>query len=252
MIRATITLLGVALYILIVGPFTLAITKLFKADHFLYSVGRGGARLGLFLAGGHLTILGREKIREGRNYIFMPNHTSNIDPMAIFLSIPRDVKAIAKKEFFKVPLLSSACRMERFVAVNRQDHDSAVQSIEQTIRQLQSGDSFLIYPEGTRTKTGGLGNFRKGGFIAAIRAKVPVVPMSVNGCYEMMRKGEFKIQPGRISVIFHDPIEVSDYTLDDRDRLMEKVRGAMVSGLDSIPDEALEPEMAETTNDLSA
>jgi 1-acyl-sn-glycerol-3-phosphate acyltransferase len=232
MIRATITLLGVALYILLAGPLTILVTKIFKTHHFLYNVGRAGARLALFLAGGKLTVYGREKIRERQNYIFMPNHQSNVDPVGAFIAIPRDVKAIAKKEFFKTPLLATACRLERFIPVDRKNHASAVESIEQAIRQLQAGDSFLIYPEGTRTKTGEMGDFRKGAFVAAIRSKVPVVPVTLDGCYEMMRKGEFKIRPGHVKVTFHDPIDVTAYSLEDRDELIERVRAAIVSGLE--------------------
>jgi 1-acyl-sn-glycerol-3-phosphate acyltransferase len=232
MIRATIALLGVALYIVLAGPLTILITRVFKTHHFLYNVGRGGARLALFLAGGTLTVYGKEKIREGQNYIFMPNHQSNVDPVAAFLAIPRDVKAIAKKEFFRTPLLATACRLERFIPVDRKNHASAVESIEQAIRQLRAGDSFLIYPEGTRTKTGEMGEFRKGAFIAAIRSGVPVVPVTLEGCYEMMRKGEFKIRPGHVKVTFQDPIDVSSYALDERDDLIERVRSAIASGLD--------------------
>lgn len=229
MIRATIVLLGTALYILVAGPPTILITKLFKTHHFLYNVGRAGARWALFLSGGRLTILGREKVVPGRNYIFMPNHESNVDPIASFLSIPRDVKVIGKKEFFRTPLLSTACRLERFIPVDRGNHESAVQSIEQAIRQLREGDSFLIYPEGTRTRTGEMGEFRKGGFIAAIRSEVPIIPMTINGCYAMMRKGEFKIRPGNIIVTLHDPIDVSQYTLENRDALIERVRSIIAS-----------------------
>jgi 1-acyl-sn-glycerol-3-phosphate acyltransferase len=235
MIRATVALVGVALYILVTGPFALLITWMFGTDHFLYNVGRGGAYLALFLSGGRMTVLGKEKLKPGRNYIFMPNHQSNVDPVAVFLAIPYDVKAIAKKEFFRVPLLSTACRMEHFIPVDRANHGSAVQSVEQAIRQLCSGDSFLIYPEGTRTRTGVLGGFRKGGFIAAIRSKVPIVPMTVDGCYDMMRKGEFKIRPGNITVTFHDPIDVSDLGLDDRDDLIRRVMSDISSALKSEP-----------------
>jgi len=243
MIRATIAVLGVAIYILLAGPLVILITRLCKTHHFLYNVARAGARWALFLAGGHLTILGREKIRPDQNYIFMPNHQSNVDPVAAFLSIPRDMKAIAKKEFFKVPLLGMACRMERFIPVDRRNHESAVQSVEQAVRQLRAGDSFLIYPEGTRTKTGMMGEFRKGAFIAAIRSKVPVVPVTLEGCYDMMRKGEFKIRPGRIKVVFHDPIDVSNYSLDDRDALIERVRSSIASGLEQNPFRAPSPPM---------
>jgi 1-acyl-sn-glycerol-3-phosphate acyltransferase len=242
MFRATIALVGTALYILILGPVTILITKMFKTYHFLYTVGRGGARWALFLAGGTLDVYGREKIRADKNYIFMPNHESNVDPIASFLSIPQDVKAIGKKEFFHTPILGTGCKLVRFVPVDRNDHNSAVESIEQVIRQLMEGDSFLIYPEGTRTKTGTMGDFRKGGFIAAIRSNVPIVPMSINGCYEMMRKGEFKIRPGHITVIIHDPIEVSGYSLEDRDALIRRVRAQIASGIEHShpPDGSLE------------
>lgn len=232
MIRATIVLLGIVLYVLLVGPITLLITRVFHTHHFLYNVARVGTRWALFLTGSKMKIRGREKIRLDRNYIYMPNHQGNADPVAAFISIPHDVKAIAKKEFFKTPILSAACRLERFIPVDRKNHESAVRSVEQSIRQLLAGDSFLIYPEGTRTKTGVMGGFRKGGFIAAIRANVPIVPVTIDGCYDIMKKGEFKIRPGRITVTFHEPIEVSDYTLEDRDRLLEEVRAAIISGLE--------------------
>lgn len=233
MIRATIVLMGVAFYLLLLGPITILITSIFHTHHFLYSIGRAGARWALFLTGSKLTIRGLEKLHMDRNYIFMPNHQGNADPVAAFISIPHEVKAIAKKEFFKTPILSTACRLERFIPVDRKNHESAVQSVEQAIRQLRAGDSFLIYPEGTRTKTGVMGKFRKGGFVAAIRSKVSVVPVTIDGCYDIMKKGQFKIRPGQITVTFHDPIDVSSYTLEERDRLLGKVRTAIVSGLQS-------------------
>lgn len=235
MLRALVAVIGVGLYILLTGPLTIVITWIFGTDHFLYNVGRGGARLALLLSGGSMKVIGQEKLRAHQNYIFMPNHESNVDPVAVFLSIPRDVKAIAKKEFFRVPLLNLACRLEKFISVDRQNHESAVQSVEQAVRQLQGGDSFLIYPEGTRTRTGRMGEFRKGGFIAAIRSQVPIVPMTVEGCYDMMRKGEFKIRPGNITVTFHDPIDVSHLTVEDRDVLIQQVRRAIVAGKDGAP-----------------
>ncbi|MDD5541860.1 MAG: lysophospholipid acyltransferase family protein [Acidobacteriia bacterium] len=249
MFRALVTLIGVGLYILLTGPFSLLITWIFGTDHFLYSVARVGARLALRLSGGTLSIEGQENLQPRQNYIFMPNHESNVDPVAVFLAIPHDVKAIAKKEFFRVPLLNMACRLEHFISVDRQNHESAVESVEQAVKQLEAGDSFLIYPEGTRTRTGALGAFRKGGFIAAIRSKVPIVPMTVEGCYEMMRKGEFKIVPGKITVTFHKPIDPSHLTLEDRDTLILKVRNAIVAGLkeDMASNGAVSSTGAETT-----
>ncbi len=251
MIRSVIVVLAVGIYILICAPIAIGITWLFGTHHFLYNVGRTGARLALFLAGGRLTVVGKEKLQGHHNYVFMPNHTSNIDPIVAFLSIPHDVKAIAKKEFFRIPLLSTACRMERFIAVDRKHHESAVRSIETAIQQLMAGDSFLIYPEGTRSKTGQLGEFRKGGFIAAIRSGVPIVPITLNGCHEIMPKGSARIRPGRITAIIHDPVEADEYPLDQRDDLIEKVRAIIISGLDPSPTSEVQKVNCPETNQRS-
>jgi 1-acyl-sn-glycerol-3-phosphate acyltransferase len=119
----------------------------------------------------------------------------------------------------------------RFIPVNRSARESAISSVEKATEALKAGQSFLIYPEGTRSPDGRLQEFKKGAVVMAIKAGVPIVPMACSGAHRVMEKGSLVIHPGEIIVEFLEPIDTSKYSLDERDVLNEHVRDVMAAGL---------------------
>ena len=200
----------------------------------LYWAGRAGARATLWAAGVRIDVHGREKIPAGRAAVFMPNHQSNIDPPAVFIVLP-PVLVLGKQEFFRTPVLGRAMRLRGFVPVDRRNRERAIEAVDEAVESLKAGNSFLVFPEGTRSADGRLQPFKKGAFMMALKAGAPIVPVSISGAFKIMRKGEFAIHPGLVRVTFHDAVPTEGCALDDRGRIMGAVRQAILSGL--TPDE---------------
>lgn len=232
MIRAFVVALIALGYILIVGtPFVIHAAITGHTDS-LYSMARLGTRLVLWLGGVRLEVNGRERIPAGHAVVFMPNHQSNYDGPALFSILP-PVLVLAKKEFFRVPVLGRAMLLRGFVPVDRRDRDKAIEAVEAAVKRLKAGHSFLVFPEGTRSRDGRVQLFKKGVFVMAIKAGVPIVPISISGSSKIMPKGKFRITPGTIRITFHDSIPTEGHPVEDRDRLREEVREAILRGLSS-------------------
>ena len=231
MLRALFVFLGVAIFLFIVGPFCVLYALIRRSPNILYAAGRAGCRLGLFLGGVKVVVRGRENVEPGKTCLFLANHQSYCDPPALFVSIPRNVRLILKKELRKLPLLGLIMEMGGFVFIDRKDRVQSVSGMKQAVRQLQQGHSFLIYPEGTRTRTGELGAFKKGPFIMAIESGKPILPISVSGSYEIMPPNRLRVKPGTVVITFHPSIETSTLFLADRESLTERVRGTIAAGL---------------------
>jgi 1-acyl-sn-glycerol-3-phosphate acyltransferase len=122
-------------------------------------------------------------------------------------------------------------RFAGFIAVDRKDRAQATGAIAKTALSLEAGNTFLIFPEGTRSRTGELGELKRGGFVAAINARSRIVPVAVQGTRELMPRGGFRIRPGAVRIRVLDPVEAGRYSYDDRDQLVNEVRGRMVAAL---------------------
>src|SRR3989454_8331393 len=144
----------------------------------LYWAGLQGTRAALRVAGVRLEVRGRENIPRGRPAVYMPNHQSNADPPAVFVLLP-PVLVLAKKEFFRVPVLGRAMKLRGFIPVDRRDRERAIAAVERAAKSLRAGNSFLVFPEGTRSPDGRLQPVQRGGFIMAIKAGAPIVPLPV-------------------------------------------------------------------------
>jgi len=230
MLRSVIVVAFLALYILIVGPPFILHCILTGSPEVLFFMGVSCARMALRLGGIRVRVEGRENIPAGV-CIFVANHTSNADPPAVVGSIPRRVALLAKKEVFRVPILARALLLASFVPVDRSNREAAIASVEKAIEHVKRGVSYLIFPEGTRSPDGRLRPFKKGTFVMAIRAGVPVVPISVVGAHRTMRKGSRALFPGEILVRFHPPVDASAFSLDQKEELIAQVHQAIAAGL---------------------
>jgi 1-acyl-sn-glycerol-3-phosphate acyltransferase len=230
-IRSVVTYIVLLAYIAVAGPLGLFIAIVLKWKRGLYALGHAGAWLGLALAGIRYRVAGLENVPKGA-VVFCSNHESNVDPPVLFLALHPQLHVLYKAELHKFPIMGTAFDVGGFVPIDRSDRDSAMASIDRGANSLRAGNSFLIFPEGTRSRTGHLLPFKKGGFIMAIQAQVPVVPVAVQGGRAAMRKGSAFIQPVRVSVRIGSPIQTAGLALADRDDLIDRVRQAVQRLLD--------------------
>jgi 1-acyl-sn-glycerol-3-phosphate acyltransferase len=230
MLRTLFIGVFLSLYILLVGPPLLLYTLLTRNPDPLYWAGVNGVVFFVKAVGVRFRIAGRERIPAGV-CVFVANHTSSADAPAVVGAIPRRIAILLKESLFKWPIVGQAFQLARFIPVNRSARDSALGSLEKAIEALRAGQSFLIYPEGTRSPDGRLQEFKKGAVVMAIKAGVPIVPMACSGAHRVMEKRSLVIHPGEILVEFLDPIDASAYSFEERETLNRRVHDALAAGL---------------------
>lgn len=226
-LRSVATYVSVALYVLLVGPPVLLIAIAFNRRALLYRVGHLGVRLGLVLSGIKIVVEGREHIQRHRAAVYAVNHASNVEPPIIFDALhelfPR-LRIVYKAELRKLPVLVRAFDLAGFIPLERDNPEQSLPAIDRAAAAVREGNSFLIFPEGTRSRTGELLPFKKGGFFLALKGQAPVVPVAITGARNAMRKGSPLIYPVTVRVRFGAPIETAGMTIDDRDTLVATVR----------------------------
>jgi 1-acyl-sn-glycerol-3-phosphate acyltransferase len=223
-VRSFITFIAVSVYVLIVGPFGMLAAVLFGWKRQLYVLGHIGVRLGFKLCGIQYRVAAAQPLPLDRPAVYCSNHQSNIDPPVLFEALHPQMHILYKAELDQLPILARAFRIGGFIPIERRNKEAAMRSIEAGAASIRAGNSFLIFPEGTRSRSDDLLSFKKGGFIMAIKAQAPIVPVAIQGGRAAMRKGSAIIQPVTVSVRVGEPIETAGFTLDDRDLLIDRVR----------------------------
>ena len=230
MLRTIFIAIFLSVYILILGPPLLLYTVIARDVDPLYWAGLRGVMFFVRAVGVRIRVVGREKIPAGV-CLFVANHTSSADAPAVVGSIPRRIAVLLKESLFKWPIVGQAFTLAHFIPVKREVREAAIASVEKAAEAMRAGQSFLIYPEGTRSPDGRLQEFKKGAVVLAIKAEVPIVPVLCSGAHKVMAKRSMVIHPGEILVEFLEPIDASKYTWDERDALKQRVHDAMAAGL---------------------
>jgi len=233
MIRTIMVLTFVALALVSVLPLLIVWTLLTGDAGAMYRIFMRALFVTMRLAGIRVRVEGLENIPSGV-CVFASNHASNLDPVALVPNIPRRVALLAKKEVFRIPILTKAIRLAKLVPVDRGDKDAAAESVDKAVQYLKEGLSFCVFPEGTRSRDGRLLPFKRGTFLMAIRAEAWVVPVSLAGTQRLMRKGGWTIHPGEVVVRYGQAINAAEYLEDQRDELRQRVQALVAAGL---PDE---------------
>jgi 1-acyl-sn-glycerol-3-phosphate acyltransferase len=182
----------------------------------------------LWAGGAKLEVSGLENIVKDRPYIFVSNHQSTIDIPVLFVALPIDIRFVAKKALSYVPFLGWYMKWANFVFVDRGNRQEAVASLERGAAQIRAGVSIITFPEGTRSERLDVLPFKKGAFSIAMKAGVPVIPVTIEGSGRLMPKNSWNITPGPIKVRVGKPIEVTPFG-DDREGLIKAVRDVIIA-----------------------
>ncbi len=209
----------VAVLTIIVSP----IDRKGKITHYLSKYFGGGI---LLIAGVKVEAIGLEKINAEDNYIFISNHLSYFDIPILMKAIPNNVRFIYKDTLTKIPVLGWGMYLGKYIPINRDNVREAMKSLKKAAERVVSGISVVIFPEGTRSMDGTLGEFKRGMFIMADEAKVPLVPAAIIGSNSIMPRGKFQIRSGKVKVVFSKPIE---YRKDKN--LLEEIKGKISDSL---------------------
>jgi len=211
-----------SLVVLIFAPF------LRNGEFTIHRIARSWAKLILALVGVDTRISGSFNVFLDRPQIFMANHQSVFDIFVVLAQMPAQFRWIAKKELFEVPIFGGALRRTGSIEIDRQNRERAMVSIDEAARKIREGKSVMTFPEGTRSRPGRIRDFKKGVFHLAMKAGVPIVPISIIGSGEIMPTKSMRIRSGKILLVIDKPINTSEYTVDRIDDLIDRVHEVIV------------------------
>jgi 1-acyl-sn-glycerol-3-phosphate acyltransferase len=177
---------------------------------FSYYPGVWWARLVCFITLCPVKVVGREKLDKKKSYVFVSNHQGAYDIFLIYGFIGQPIKWVMKQSLRKIPFVGRACEEAGFIFVDSSSPQAAAKTITDAEEKLKNGASVAIFPEGSRTRTGKMGKFKKGAYQMALDLKLPIVPITINGSYEVMPISTFFINSHKMELLIHDPIP-ADY-----------------------------------------
>jgi len=196
----------------------------------LVALGLWAMRVSRRILGIRIETSGLEWIGAGTPSVVMPNHASFLDGPLVMLFIPGAARAILKKSVLRIPIVGTAMRFVGFVPVDRKGAEGGKKSIARAASLMKKkGYSYLIFPEGTRTRDGRLGTFRRGGFFLALESGAPIIPVTISGTRGLMPKGQWFARQGTVRAVFHEPVPVAGRSVETIGDLMERVRTAILA-----------------------
>jgi 1-acyl-sn-glycerol-3-phosphate acyltransferase len=215
-----------------VGSWLALVLRLFdKTGDLVVDLARLWSRTLLGFGGVKITIEWRAPVAKDGAYVFMANHESTVDIWALLAALPFRMRMIAKKQLGSIPLFGWAMRAGRFIFIDRANALAARRTIDEAKCRIRDGEKVMLYPEGTRSRDGKLGPFKKGGFHLAIDAGVPIVPVAITGARPCMPAGSFLLRPGHVHIVVLEPIPTAGLNEQHRQELVEKVRGLIAREL---------------------
>ncbi len=190
----------------------------------------------LWAAGSPVTLAGFERVPQDQPVVYVSNHQSWFDILALAGTIPGTLRFVAKKEMASIPLLGRAMKAAGHIYIDRQNRAQAIEAYEEVAAWIRGGLSTVVFPEGTRSRTGRLLPFKKGPFVLALAAQVPVVPVYVSNTFQILPKAHVILRPQPITIFFGEPIATEGMTYEDREQLLERSYAAIVRMRAASPD----------------
>ena len=168
------------------------------------------------------------KIDWNKSYMFLMNHQSLLDPIITYTVMPNNPCYIVKKSLKYFPIVGGYLRSRKMILIDRKNKNSAIESLRQATDRVAQGMSIICYPEGTRTLNGKIGKFKKGPFVLALDLDLQIVPVAIEGAFQLLPRGTLWIRPGQISYKIGDPISLAGYSQESRDDLLKKTREIII------------------------
>ena len=224
MIRTLFITIWVVFITLVLGILVIVLSFFVRSGNPMHNIARLWGRSILAASRIKVTVTGMSNIDPASPYIYMPNHQSNFDIPVLLGHLRVQFRWLAKMELFKIPIFGRAMRKAGYISIDRNNRESAFKSLAVAANQIKNGVSVLIFPEGTRSRDGNIQSFKKGGFVVAIDAGVPIVPVVITGTRAIMPKGKFRVYKGHVRMDIQKPIPTSTYTRETKAALMESVR----------------------------
>lgn len=223
-LRTVWVFINLILSTLIIGTMVLGLSLISSKQQWLTAVIRFWARWNIFAAGMRIHVTGIENIDFNRQYVILGNHESSLDIFVVLAKVPLPMRIVSKIELRKLPLVGIAMARSLFPFVDRKNNKAAIITLEDTFKLLEQNNlSIFVYPEGTRSKTGRLIPFKKGGFILAINHHWPVLPVLLCGAGKINPPGTMWVKDVEISMHFLPPVETTDLTINDKENLRDQI-----------------------------
>ena len=199
---------AVSVYTIVLGTTSLFSTLVDRTGNFAHRCARAWAGLILKTTGVHVRVSGLEHLQPGRSYVFAANHQSIYDIPIVFTSIPFQLRIVAKESLGRIPFMGWHLRRAGHLLVDRRNPGADI--VQKMRRLVGESSSLIVFPEGTRSVDGRLGRFKKGSFLVAIDAGLPVVPVSISGSRHVMKKGQLTVRRGEVELTIHPPLPTAD------------------------------------------
>lgn len=226
---------GVFIIILITPPMALVallITPFDRKGNGIQLLARTWTRIVIAACFIKVNLEGTENIAPGEPFIFAANHSSVFDHLVLQAYLPGQARFLAKAEVFSLPFFSWVFTRAGHIPINRTNAKEGMQSLDEAAEKIRGGLNLVIYPEGTRSKDGAIHEFKRGGFLLAVKTGHRIIPVSISGAHRIMPTKSLRVYPGSIKVVFGRPIAVKGQSRKDQTELMTGVRQAIIAGFD--------------------
>ena len=219
----------IALYTIVLGTISILSTLFDRSGDTGHWCARTWSSLILKTTGVRVAVRGLERLDPKRSYVFAANHQSIYDIPILFASIPVQLRIVAKASLGSIPFLGWHLRRTGHLLVDRKKPGADI--VGKMRRLVSESHSLIVFPEGTRSVDGRVGRFKKGSFLVAVDAGLPVVPVSVTGSRQVMAKGRLMVCPGNVQLTVHEPMATTDVPRAGVIAFGERVREAVVRGV---------------------
>jgi 1-acyl-sn-glycerol-3-phosphate acyltransferase len=203
---------------------TLAVAVVRSNARLIDHIIRLWARLLVRGAGIDLRVEGTEVIDPQQRYILVANHHSYFDIPCIFAAIPQPIRFMAKVSLFKIPIFGWAIGRAGFIPIDRKNRRTAVKSFELAVDRIRKGNTVVVFPEEGRSRERAMRPFQRGGFLLALRSGLPILPVAIDGTFDVFRAGAKRVTPGRVTIRVGTPIPTAERTVRDKGQLLEESR----------------------------
>jgi 1-acyl-sn-glycerol-3-phosphate acyltransferase len=229
---------AIGVYTIVLGTLSIVSSLFERNGHFAHWCARTWSRLILVTTGVRVAVAGLDRLEPGRTYVFVANHQSIYDIPILFWSLPYQLRIIAKESLGHLPFLGWHLRRTGHLLVDRR-HLERSRIFGWASRLTSNGLSLIVFPEGTRSRDGRVARFKGGGFLLALQAGLPIVPLSIVGSRHVMLKGRLTTYPGSVRLVVHDPIDTRELAGLDPKEFGDRVRRVIApdaeSDLDAVP-----------------